>query len=346
MINKVKQKELLEFFRTFSLLQRSKISVNNSLELILKQTKNENFKKIIKEINTSVKGGNPVSKSFAKYPNLFSNVFVANLKVAEETGQIAEVLYEYTGYIEKMQNLKRKIIQAVRYPLVVIIVAVGVVFFMLFFIIPTFEGLFQSAHADLPFLTQMLLEISKFLTANVEIVILTFLIFSFLIHLVIKTKASFVNELIWKTPVISRIYRNNILARFTLSMSILLKSKVSLLESLKISREITGDSFFKTQIEIIIKKITRGESLTSNIAASKFFDITFSKLLAAGEESAELDKVFFLMSNYYNSEFDYYLDNITALLEPFLIIGVGGIVALILVSLYLPMFEIIKYFGV
>jgi len=345
-MSKIKQKELLEFFRTFTLLQHSKISINNSLELISKQTKNEKFRIILKEINNNVNSGNTLSKSFSKYPKMFSDVFIANLKVAEETGQITEVLQEYTFYIEKMQSLKRKIIQAIRYPAVVIFISAGVVFFMLFFIIPTFEGLFNTTQAELPFITQILLGVSQFFLEKTEIIIVSLLVVSFLVHLLVKTKMQLLNEMIWKIPVISKIYRNNILARFSLCMGTLLKSRVGLVESLKISRTVTGDKFFKGQIDLLLNKIIRGETLTSNLAASKFFDVTFSKLLAAGEESAELDKVFFMMSNYYSNEFDYYLDNITSLLEPALIIVVGGIVAVILIALYLPMFEIINFFGV
>ena len=126
----------------------------------------------------------------------------------------------------------------------------------------------------------------------------------------------------------------------------LLRSKVSLLEALKISKNITPNKHFRNEIDLIIKKLSKGESFSSVVKRSDFFDITFSQLLIAGEESAQLDKVFFLISNYYQKDFDFYLDNLTALLEPMLILFIGIVVAVVLVAMYLPIFEIVNNFGV
>ncbi len=349
MFKKISNKELIEFYRVLSLLLFSKVSIITALDLISKQSKNEKLKQTIKGIGTEIKSGSSFTKSFSKYPDLFTDIFIANLRVAEETGQIAEVLHEYTNYLEKMQTIKRKIMQALRYPIIVMTVAIGVVFFMLFFIIPTFESLFKSVKASLPYLTELLLSISNFFINHSTTILVLVIIIVFLIYLLLKSekqKLIIFDSIIWRIPLLSRIYLNSILARFTLSMGILLSSKVNLVESLKISRNITKNITFRAQIDSILKKIIKGESFSSNIKSSKLFDLTFSKLLAAGEESAEMDKVFYMMSNFYSNEFDYYLDNITSLLEPILILFVGGIVAVILVALYLPMFEIINHFGV
>jgi type IV pilus assembly protein PilC len=349
MFNRISNKEIIEVIRTLSMLLYSRISVTNSIELLVKQTKNAKLKAILKSILKDIKSGNSISKSFAKYPRLFSDIFIANLRVAEETGQIAEVLNEYTDYLEKVLNLKRKIIQAVRYPILVLVVAGFVMFFMLFYIIPTFQGLFSSVKAPLPEMTKFLMNISNFAVNNNILLIFIVLIIIFLAVIIVRNdvlKGKLLDIIIWKIPFLSKIYRDNLLARFSVSMGILLKSRVSLTEALKISKDISGNETFKQQVDIILKKIIKGESLSANLQNLSLFDITFSRLLAVGEESAELDKVFNMMGNYYSSEFDYYLDNITSLLEPVLILLVGGIVAFILIALYLPMFDIINYFGV
>ena len=129
-------------------------------------------------------------------------------------------------------------------------------------------------------------------------------------------------------------------------MGILLKSKVSIVDALQISKNVTKNITFRKEIDKISKKIIKGETIASNTGRSMFFDATFTKMLAAGEESAELDKVFYLMSNFYNAEFDNSIDNITSLLEPILIINVGLIVGVIIIGLYLPMFDIVNYMGV
>jgi type IV pilus assembly protein PilC len=348
MFKKVSNKEIIEFTRVLSMLLYSKISMVGSLEIIIKQTRNENLNQVSKRILKDIKSGVTISKSFSKYPRLFSDIFIANLKVAEETGQIAEVVGEYSDFQKKMQELKRKILQAIRYPLLVLIVAVGVIFFMLIFIIPTFENLFLSVKAELPDITKLLIGLSSLVVGNSLLILILISLGSFLTMIALKTESvqRLIDKILIETPLISRIYLNNLLAQFSLSMSVLLKNKVPLIESLKISRNITGNQLFREQIDVVLIKTLRGETLSSNINSIKFFDVTFTKLLAVGEESAELDKVFFQLSNYYGSEFDHTLDNFTSLLEPALILFVGGIVAVILVGLYLPMFEIINYFGV
>lgn len=349
MFNKIPHKEIVEFTRVFSLLLYSRVSIVQSLELINKQTKNEKLKDVIKLVLKDVKSGSSLSKSFAKYPAVFPAIFIANLKVGEETGEIAGVVGEYSLFLQKMQSLKGKILQAIRYPVLVLVVAAGVVGFMLVFIIPTFENLFQSVQADLPALTEFLLMMSRGVVDNGTTVFLLIASITLLIYFGQKNESfqkNVVDKSLVSVPLISKIYITNLLARFSLSMSVLLKSKVGLVDSLMISRNITNNHLFRSQIEQLTKKTIKGETLSSNIKSSKFFDPTFTRLLAAGEESAELDKVFLQMSNYYSSEFDHYLDNITSLLEPALIIIVGGIVAVILIGLYLPMFEIINHFGV
>ncbi|MBN2571426.1 MAG: type II secretion system F family protein [Ignavibacteriales bacterium] len=349
MFRKVSHKDFIEFNRIFSLLLLSKISITTAFELIIKQIKNENFKQILNKILKDVKAGNSLSKSFSKYPNVFSEIYLANLKVAEETGNIAQVLNEYTNYLEKFQILKRKISQAMRYPLLVILVSVGVVFFMLYFLIPTFESLFVSLQTQIPPLTKFILDMSNFIVDKSEILFLILVVAILSIYYISRTeyfRVRIFDRAIIKIPLFSSLFKKNILARFSLSMSILIQNGISLLDALKISKNITRNSIFKNEINLIEKKLVKGETFSVNVGKSKFFDITFSKLLVAGEESAELEKVFSLISDYYSNEFDYKLENITSLIEPFLILIVGLVVAIILISMYIPMFEIINYLGV
>jgi type IV pilus assembly protein PilC len=348
MFKKISNKEFFEFNRVFGLLLYSRVSIINSLELILKQTKKKNFESVLKNIVKEVKSGHTLSKSFSKYPDIFSEIYISNLKVAEETGAIAEVISEYTDYLEKMESLKKKILQAVRYPILVLMVASGVVFFMLTFLIPTFESLFTSMKGKLPVITKTLITISNLFVNNSIYLLVGFILIALLIAAISKSqyfKQLLLDNVICKIPVVTKLYTNNLLARFCLSMGILLKSRVSIVDALKISKNVTKNITFRKQIDLILKKIIKGETIAANVGKSRFFDVTFTRMLAAGEESAELDKVFYLMSNYYNSEFDNSIDNITSLLEPALILIVGIIVGIILIGLYLPMFDIVNYMG-
>lgn len=348
MFQKIKNREIIEFNKSLSLMLMSKLSILQAIEILYKQTSNVNFKQIISHILKDLKTGLSLSKSFSKHPQLFSEVYIANLKVAEETGKVAEVLSEYNSYMETMQDLRRKLQQASRYPLLVLTVSFAVVGFMVFFLIPTFENLFSSAMVTLPPLTKFIMDISYFVKDNIYffLFISVFLIVAFnKIRSSEKFKEYF-DFLIIKIPYISNLYKKNILARFSLSMSIALNSKVTLVEALKVSKNISSNTIFRSEMEILIKKLIKGESFSSNLSKSSFFDLTFSRLLTVGEESAELEKVFGLISKHYSKDFDYELENITSLVEPLLIIFIGIIVAIILVAMYLPMFELVNNFGI
>lgn len=326
----------------------SKLSLVQALEILSMQMKNEKFREIIKKTLKDIKSGLSLSKSFSKYPELFSEIYIANLRVGEETGQLDTVISEYTEYMETIQSLKRKVIQAIRYPLLVLFVAAGVISFMVFFLIPTFQTLFTSSKFSLPPLTQTIMAVSFLIKDNSPTIFIAivFLAVLFINYKKIETLNSFIELFLVKAPLISKIYIKNVVARFSLSLSFLLRSKVPLLEALKISRNTTSNKLFKDEIDVIVKKISKGESFSAVIKRSGFFDITFSQLLIAGEESAQLDKVFSLISSYYQKDFEFFLDNLTSLLEPVLILTIGVIVAVILVAMYMPIFEIVNNFGV
>lgn len=344
----IKRSELISFNKTLSLMLLSRLNILQALEIIFSETKNKSFRAVLKKIITEVKSGSSLSKSFSKYPKLFPDIYIANLKVAEETGEVAEVLMEYTKYEENVENLKRKIVQASRYPLLVLVVAFLVVVFMVFFLIPTFQGLFSSSKLALPPLTAVIMDISVFIKENSIVILLLISALGFSLKGMKRMDSvkSLTDRLLLEAPLIPKLYTRNTLARFSLSMAILLRSRVTLLEALKISKNISSNRLFRSEIDFLVRKLIKGENISSNIQNSRFFDLTFIRMLKVGEESAELEKVFSLIGSYYSKEFDYYLDNLTSLIEPVLILFIGLIVALILVAMYMPMFELVNNFGV
>ena len=225
MFNRISKKEFLEFNRALGILLLSKIGILDSLEMLANQTKHKLFRDIIKKIASDIRAGKSLSKSFAKYPEIFSEIYVANLKVAEETGNISEVISEYVVYEEKFYNLKKKIAQAARYPVFVLIVSIAVVSFMLFFLIPTFQSLFASMKTEVPPVTQFLLTISTFTRDNIMILLIVIMISIPLLNYIFKSesiKRNIIDKMLLRFPVISSFYIKNLLARFSLSMSILL----------------------------------------------------------------------------------------------------------------------------
>jgi len=348
-VNKISKKEIREFNRLLGLLTISNIPIIDSIELILKQLPNENFRIIVKNILSSLKSGKSLSASFKKHKNLFSDIYIANLIVAEETGNLSDVLFEYNKFEEKFEELTTKITQAARYPVFVIIISAAVILFMLLFLIPTLKSLFLSSRSETPAITDFLISVSNYIQNNYVFLIAVFVLTILVCKKIMLTpffKQNIRDKFLISFPVVSSVYLKNILAKFSLSMSILLRNNVTLVESLKHSKNITDNSIFRKDINLIIKDLLKGNKLTQRVKKSVFFDYTFTKLLSAGEESAELENVFFLISDFYTKEFDNELNKITSLIEPVLILFVGIIVAVILIAMYLPMFELIDHLGV
>jgi len=344
MFNKIPQKEMLEFNRVLGLLLSAKLSFISSLELMAPKIENIQLKKIVSEINKEIKNGQPISKCFAKYKDLFPDSYIANLKIGEETGDIGTLLNEYNIFNEKITNLKKKILQAIRYPLMVLITALGAIIFMIFFLIPSFENIFHNTNDNLPFITKWIILFSSFIIKYYLYIIATIIAGVAAIKYSWASNKEFYYKLLLKLPLVTKLYRTNILARFTQSMATLLKNRLPLIDSLSISKNITSNPLFRKEIEVIIKRINKGETFSKSIK-SEFLDFTFYKLLSVGEASAELDNSFALLSDYYTKEFDYRIESVNSLIEPILIIFVGSIVGVILISLYMPMFDIINNVG-
>lgn len=343
----VKNRDILEFNKALSLLLYAKIGLVDAMEIILAQIKNEKFKSALKEITRSLKSGASISKSFGKQNTLFPEVFVATLRVAEETGEISSVMIEYTRYNDKIQKVKQKAKSATRYPVFIVGVASITLFFMIWFLIPNFEGIFLSFGKDIPALSKAVFNVSAWIRVNIVYILIGIVLLAILIS---KYAGSdklrmFYSRIIPYIPIVSKLYKSNILARFSITMNTLLKNRVTLIDALKVAKTSSKDPSFIKEIETIQKSLVKGVNFAHILKSSKFFDVTFIKLLTAAEGASELDKAFMMTADYYTDEFDNMLETITSFMEPALILFIGVIVGTILIAMYLPMFELLNNFG-
>ena len=345
--NKIHPQDILEFNKSLSLLLYAKIGFVEAMDIVCSQIRNEQFKNVIKDILRGLKSGASIAKCFGKHPAHFPAVFVSTLQVGEETGEIADVIGEYTRYSEKIQRVKQKALIAIRYPAFIVSVALCTLFFMVWFLIPNFEGVFLSFGKDIPSLSKFVFASAAWIRGNVFFIILVPLVGLFIIKKTVpleKLRTLYMNVL-KRLPIVSKLYKCNILARFSFTMNTLLKNRVTLLESLKIARNSSNDPEFLKEIDTIAKSLVKGQNFSHVLGKSKFFDITFIKLLTAAEGASELDKAFLMTAEFYTDEFDDLLDTVTSFMEPALILFIGGFVGIIVVALYLPMFEMLNNFG-
>ncbi len=343
----VSSRDILEFNKSLSLLLYAKIGFVEAMDIVYSQIRNEKFKAVVRDIILSLKSGSTIAKSFGRHAVHFPPVFVSTLQVGEETGEIADVVGEYTRYSEKIHRVKQKALVAIRYPLFIVSVALCTLFFMVWFLIPNFEGVFLSFGKDIPALSKFVFSSAAWIRSNVLFMVLLPIIIYFGITKIVPAEKlrRIYFSVLKNLPVVARLYKCNILARFSFTMNTLLLNRVTLLESLKIARNSSSDPDFLREIDTITKSLVKGQNFSHVLGKSKFFDITFIKLLTAAEGASELDKAFLMTAEFYTDEFDDLLDTVTSFMEPALILFIGGFVGVIVIALYLPIFEMLNNFG-
>jgi len=236
---------------------------------------------------------------------------------------------------------------AIRYPAFILCVAFTTLFFMIWFLIPNFEGVFLSFGKNIPDLSRIVFASAAWVRSSIAYIIIVFILLTAALLKYANTPQfrKYYTKLIPYLPIVSKLYKTNILARFSFTMNTLLKNRVTLIDALKIARNVSSDPVFLSEIDYIIKSLTKGLNFSNVISKSKFFDITFIKLLTAAEGASELDKAFLMTAEHYTAEFDDLLETVTSFMEPALILFIGGFVGTIVVALYLPMFELLNNFG-
>jgi len=330
-----------------SVMLQARISIQNALEALSKQTQNQKMKGVIHTITKDIREGNSFAKALSMHPAVFDNLFVVTAEVGQESGRLAEVLSHLANHLEKINALKKKFLQALTYPLVVISVACFAVTFMLVFIVPTFSEMFRNFQMELPTSTKVVLRVSELFTnygkfAPVLIICIWYSLWKSSRSGPIKT---WLEAYALKLPVVGGILLNNHIARFCRTLGTLLKAQVSLLEALEITGRITANGEMRAEIQIIRANVRKGNSIAKPLVNSSYFPPIVSQMIAVGEETSELDTMLLKVADYYEKELDTKVESLSSVIEPALILFLGLIVASILVSMYMPMFDLVNMVG-
>jgi type IV pilus assembly protein PilC len=345
-IRKTHQYELIFFSRQLSSLLKSGIPIIVALSSIVEQTKNKLLKETINAVLKDIQSGVSFSEALAKHPDIFSDLFVSMVKVAETAGMLDEILERLAQLNMQELEVKTRIKSAMTYPLILVTVAIIIVSFLLINIIPKFVVVFETYEAKLPLATQILLGISFLVRRLWLLVIAAVGIFIFWFRGYIKTeKGRYKFDFyLLRLPLFGQLYLKLIVARFTRTLGALVKSGVSILEALSVTEKTVGNSVISRVIDNIRSAITEGQSLTKPFKASGVFPPTVIQMVSLGEKSGKLDQMLTEVASFYDREVDYTIRNITTALEPLLLLAMGAMVAFIALSVLLPIFNLIKVF--
>lgn len=337
----LKDKQKARFYGDLHLLLSSGLDINTTFDILIGQTRGEWEQSQYKSVQDDIIAGLSLAESM-RSKSLAGNYEYFALKIGEESGKIEEVLSEVKRYYERKIKQKRQIQGALTYPVMVLLTAAVAVGFMLNVIVPMFEEVFNRFQGDLPALTRKIIHISDWMSNYFWLILLALFAVGVSFRVLWKRHAirRFVHHALMQIPLMGRLLKDLESARFCHIMALLTAARSPLVQSLRMVAEMIGFIPLKDAISHMADEISRGKTLYDSVDQSGFFDKKFSSLIKAGEEVNKLEYSFNQLNDQYNQETDHKLSVLSSLMEPLLIILVGGLVAVILIAMYLPLFQL------
>src|SRR5579859_6021315 len=341
---KIKIKEISVFSRQFATMINSGLTMLRSLQILAVQTDNKKFAAIINDIRQDIEGGSSLSQALSRHPKQFNRLYVSMIRAGETGGVLDETLNQLASTIEKQVELRGKIKSAMTYPAAVLGLVLMILTAMLVFIVPMFQGMYKSLGGKLPLPTTILLFVSKIFVTWFPIIIIFDVAVIVLLKKWIQTTAgrSQWDALKLKIPVFGKLVHKTALARFAHTLAVLLRSGVPILESLEITSDTVGNVVVARAIKDVQVGVKEGESISKRLEDHPVFPPMIVQMMAVGEETGALDELLEKVAGFYDQEVEATVNSLTSLLEPLLITVLGGAVGGMVISLYMPMFNIIK----
>ncbi|MFP4649493.1 MAG: type II secretion system F family protein [Desulfobacterales bacterium] len=338
---KVKEQDIIVFCRQFSTMIDAGLPIIQCLDILQSQQENPTFKKMLKDIKESVESGKTLAESLKKYPNHFDDLFV-NMVAAGEAGGILDViLRRLSTYMEKAARLKSQVKGAMTYPLVTILIAIAVVAVILVFVIPVFQEMFADFGQTLPAPTRMVIGMSEFVKGNILWIIIgvALLIFAFRRFYKTEKGRATIDELTLKLPVVGILVRKVAVAKFTRTMGTMLASGVAILEALDIVARTAGNKTIEKAIYKVRAGISEGQTIADPLSETGVFPPMVCQMIAVGESTGAIDAMLEKIADFYEEEVDQAVENLTSMIEPFMLVFLGVVIGGLVVSMYLPVFQ-------
>ncbi len=338
-------RDLSIFTNQFGTMMNAGLSISRALSILAKQTTNPKLGNIIVRLSEEVKKGNSLSSALSKFPDVFSQLYVSMVKAGEVSGNLGDALLKMSTFLQRDYETKHKLKGAMTYPLAVLAFSIVIVIALFIFVIPTFEGFLTQLGAPLPAPTKIVFSIADFLIHKGWL-------------LLIITVAGYVSYAKWaktpkgrkhvdagklKTPVFGELNKKAAMARFSDTLATLFSAGIPLVDCLESVRGVIDNVIIGEAIDDIIERIKRGESLAASLEKSGMFTPMVVEMTGIGEESGNLDEMLKKVAEFYNEEVDYMINNISALINPIMMVFVGGLIGGVLISLYLPIFQMAGY---
>ncbi len=330
------------FSRQFSTMINAGLPVLQCLSIIADQQVNATFKSIIQQIKDDIGSGGNLSDSMAKHPKVFSELYVNMIRSGELGGVLDTILERLSIYLEKAEALRRKIKSAMMYPTIVVTVAVVVIVFLMLKVIPTFEDVFKSFGKKLPPLTQAIVDFSDFLEAYWWMIGLGLIVTGVVFNIFKKTPrgAYLVDKATLKIPVFGELLKKSAVAKFARTLGTLLKSGVPILEALETVAKTAGNKVVEELVNAARASIREGQGMTEPLKRGGIFPPMVIQMVSVGEETGKIDEMLMRAADFYEEEVDTAVEGLSSIMEPIIIVFLGGAIGTIVVAMFMPMFDL------
>lgn len=328
--------------RQLSTMIESGLVVSDSFDVLAEQQSNPEFKKVLQDVSRDVKGGLDLASAMKKHPKVFNNMYCSLVKAGEEGGNLDVVLQQMATSMEKDREFRSKVKSALIYPVIVVLMMVIVMSVMMFFVVPRLTSLYTQSNLELPLPTKILIGVSNAMLNYWWLMIIIGGIGTFAFKKWISTQAGKekFDRFLLKIPVIGKIITETSLTNFTRTFGLLTSAGIPLLEALTISGDVVGNSVFKNAIQLTLKGVERGLSFSAQLETIGVFPRLLPQMFKVGEETGKVDKVSFKLAEYYETESDHMLKNLTVIIEPFILMILGISVAFLVLSIILPIYNL------
>ncbi len=344
---KVKLANLAIFCRQFSTMVDAGVSLVRCLDVLSRQTQDPKLKKILMDIGERVEGGESLSRAMQRHPRSFNNLFIGLIRAGEVGGVLEESLQRLSHFLEKDVELRRKVKAALTYPVLVMIAAIGIVIFLVTWVVPQFAALFKDIglkDSEFPAMTKFLIDLSSVFKNNWWILIISLVAIIFAWRLFVSTRFGrrTADRIKLKIPVFGKLHHKICMARFSRTMGTLLTSGVPILQAMETVAGTVGNTIMADAVLEARARIREGDRIGDPLEASRLFPPMVVHMIGVGEESGSLDFMLQKIADFYESEVEATLQSLTAALEPILIVFLGFVVGFIVIAMFLPLIKVIE----
>ncbi len=343
----IKKEDVARFTRQFSAMNSAGLPLIQCLDILTEQSENKFLKDVLKKVTGKIQGGSTLADALGQHPKVFSDLYCNMVSAGEAGGILDIILKRLADYQESAERLKRKIKGAMTYPAIVSFVAVGVIFIMLWKVVPIFANMYSGSGKELPMPTQVVMGVSNFIQHSAAYIFIGIILFVvlFMRYYATNNGRYVIDNLKLNAPILGNLERKSAIARFTRTLGTLLNCGVSIIDALKVTAKTSGNRVLEIGVNKTLESISGGNTIADPLRDTGIFPPMVIQMISVGEKTGGLPDMLTRVADFYDEEVDAAVENLTSMIEPIIIVIMGAAIGFIMVAMYMPMFSMADTVG-